>query len=139
VKASYKLLAATFAGVLVGIAANAAVQGQQLNTMYNDPPVYFVSEVNAVTDTDALKRYRAKVGDTLAPFNGHYHFVIRASDVKSLEGDAPPVGVAVIAWDTMDDALAWYNSPAYAAIRPIFQAATKGRRTFIVQGVQPGP
>jgi uncharacterized protein (DUF1330 family) len=138
-KSNYKLLVATCAGILVGIAANVAVQGQQLNTMYNDPPLYFVSEVNAVTDTDALKAYRAKVADTLAPWNGHYHFVIRASNVESLEGDAPPAVIAVIAWDTLDDALAWYNSPPYAAIRPIFQAATKGRRTFIVRGVQPEP
>jgi uncharacterized protein (DUF1330 family) len=139
VKSSYKLFIAIFAGVLVGVAANAAVQGQELNTMRNTAPLYFVSEVNAITDTDALKSYRAKVGDTLAPFNGHYHLVIRASNVQSLEGDAPPVGIAVIAWDSLDHALAWYNSPAYAAIRPIFQAATKGRRTFIVQGVHPEP
>ena len=138
-KPSCRLFVAALVGVLVGVAASATVRGQQLNTMHTEPPLYFVSEVDAVTDSDALKTYRAKVGDTLAPFDGHYHFVIRASNVKSLEGDAPPVGIAVIAWDTMDDALAWYNSPAYAAIRPIFQAATKGRRTFIVQGVQTEP
>jgi uncharacterized protein (DUF1330 family) len=139
VKSNYKLLIAIFAGVLVGSATNAAVQGQQLNTIRNTAPFYFVSEVNAIADTEALKSYRTKVGATLAPFNGHYHFVIRAGDVESLEGDAPPAAIAVVAWDSLDDALAWYNSPAYATIRPIFQAATKGRRTFIVQGVQPSP
>jgi uncharacterized protein (DUF1330 family) len=139
VRSNYKLLIAMVAGILVGFAANAAVQGQQLNTLRNTAPFYFVSEVNAITDTGSLKSYRAKVGDTLAPFSGHYHFVIRAGNVDSLEGVAPPAGVAVIAWDSLDDALAWYNSPAYAAIRPIFQAATTGRRTFIVQGVQPQP
>jgi uncharacterized protein (DUF1330 family) len=137
VKSNYKLLIAVFAGILVGVAANAVVEGQQLNTMYNDPPLYFISEVNGITDAEALKSYRSKVGDSLAPFNGHYHFVIRASTVKNLGGDAPPVGMAVIAWDTMYDALAWYNSPAYAAIRPILQGATTGRRTFIVEGVRP--
>ena len=118
-------------GVFVGIAEVDAVRGQQANSA----PVYFVSEVSAITDAEALKSYRAKVGDTLAPFTGHYFFVVRARDVKNLEDDAPPASVAVMAWDTLDNALAWYNSPAYAAIRPIFQGATKGRRTFLVQGL----
>jgi hypothetical protein len=85
VKSNYKLLIAMLAGVLVGAGANAAAQGQQLNTMQNSAPIYCVSEVNTVTDTDALKSYRAKVGDTLAPFNGHYHFIIRSSNVENIE------------------------------------------------------
>jgi len=139
VKPSYKLFLAIFAGFLAGLGANAAVQAQQLNTMSNAPPFYFVSEVNQITDPEAIKSYRAKVADTLAPFKGHYHFVARTGNVESVEGDAPPMVIAVIAWDTLDDAHAWYNSPAYAAIRPIFQGATKGRRTFIIQGVQAEP
>jgi uncharacterized protein (DUF1330 family) len=40
----------------------------------------------------------------------------------------------VIQFDSSEQAHAWYNSPAYAAIRPVRQAATKGRM-FIVEGV----
>ena len=72
--------------------------------------------------------------ETLTPFNGHYHFVVRGGKTESLDGDAPPKGIVVIQFDSSEQAHAWYNSPAYAAIRPVRQAATKGRM-FIVEGV----
>jgi uncharacterized protein (DUF1330 family) len=53
---------------------------------------------------------------------------------ESLDGDAVPKGIVIIEFDSLEQAHAWYNSPAYEAIRPIRQAATKGRM-FIVEGV----
>jgi uncharacterized protein (DUF1330 family) len=130
VKWNYKLLVAGLAGLLVGVAGNSAIHGQQVKT----PPVYVISEADAITDLTAIKEYGAKVNETLAPFNGHYHFVVRGSKTESLDGDTPPNGIVVIAFDSSERAHAWYDSPAYAAIRPIRQAATKGRM-FIVEGV----
>ena len=72
--------------------------------------------------------------ETLTPFNGHYHFVVRGGKTESLDGDTPPKGIVVIAFDSSEQAHAWYNSPAYAAIRPIRLAAVKGRM-FVVEGV----
>jgi uncharacterized protein (DUF1330 family) len=40
----------------------------------------------------------------------------------------------VIPFGTSEQAHAWYDSPAYAAIKPIRLAAVKGRM-FIVEGV----
>ena len=87
----------------------------------------------ARTDPTGIKEYGAKVRETLAPFNGRYHFVVLGGKTESLDGDAPPKGVVVIAFDTSEQAHAWYDSPAYAAIRPIRLAAVKGRM-FIVEG-----
>jgi uncharacterized protein (DUF1330 family) len=42
----------------------------------------------------------------------------------------------VIAFDSVEKAREWYDSPAYAAIRPIRQSAAKSR-IFIVEGVVP--
>ncbi len=128
-KSNSKLLVGALAGLLIGAAGNRAIHGQQVKT----PPVYLISEADAITDPTAIKEYGAKVGDTLAPFNGHYHFVVRGGKTESLDGDAPPKGIVVIEFDSAEQAHAWYDSPAYAAIRPIRQAATKGRM-FIVQG-----
>jgi uncharacterized protein (DUF1330 family) len=130
VKWNYKLLAAGLAGLLAGIAGNSAIHGQPVKT----PPVYLISEADAITDPAAIKEYGAKVNETLAPFNGHYHFVVGSGKTESLDGDAPPKGIVVIAFDSSERAHAWYDSPAYAAIRPIRQAATKGRM-FIVEGI----
>jgi uncharacterized protein (DUF1330 family) len=130
VKSNYKLLIGVVAGVLAGAVSNHAIHGQQIKI----PPVYLISEADAITDPTALTEYAAKVRETLAPFNGHYHFVVRGGKTESLDGDAPPKGIVVIAFDSSEQAHAWYNSPAYAAIRPIRLAAVKGRM-FIVEGV----
>jgi uncharacterized protein (DUF1330 family) len=131
VKSNYKLLVAGLVGLLAGVSGNSAIHGQQVKT----PPVYVISEANEITDVTSLKEeYIAKVNETLAPFNGHYHFVVRGGKTESLDGDAPPKGIVVIQFDSSEQAHAWYNSPAYAAIRPVRQAATKGHM-FIVEGV----
>jgi len=132
VKSNYKLLIGVVVGVLVGAAGNKAIDGQQVKT----PPAYLISEADAITDPAAIKEYGAKVGETLAPFNGHYHFVVGGGKTESLDGDAPPKGIVVIAFDSFEEAHAWYNSPAYAAIRPLRLAAVKGRM-FIVDGIPP--
>ena len=129
-KSNHKLLVAALAGLLAGAAGNRAIHGQQVKTS----PVYLISEADEITDPVAIKNYGAKVGETLAPFNGHYHFVVRGGKTESLDGDAPPKGIVVIEFDSSEQAHAWYNSPAYAAIRPIRLAAVKGRM-FIVEGV----
>jgi uncharacterized protein (DUF1330 family) len=130
VKSNCKILVAVLAGLLVGAAGNTAIHGQQVKT----PPAYVISEAEAITDFTAIKNYGAKVDETLAPFNGHYHFVVAGGKTESLDGDAPPHGIVVIEFDNSEKAHAWYSSPAYQAIKPIRQAAVKGRM-FIVEGV----
>jgi uncharacterized protein (DUF1330 family) len=132
VKSKYKLLAGVVAGTLAGAASSHAIHGQEVKA----PPVYLISEADVITDPTGVKEYGAKVLETLAPFNGHYHFVVRGGKTESLDGGAPPKGMVIFAFDSAEQAHAWYDSPAYAAIRPIRQAATKGR-TFLVGGVAP--
>jgi len=130
VKSTYKLFIGIVAGILLGAVGNRAIHGQQVKT----PPACVVSEADAITDPTAIKEYGAKVRETLAPFNGHYHFVVRGGKTESLDGDAPPQGIVIIAFDSSEQAHAWYNSSAYAAIKPIRLGAVKGRM-FIVEGV----
>ncbi|HKV62314.1 MAG TPA: DUF1330 domain-containing protein [Candidatus Acidoferrum sp.] len=131
-KSKYKLLVGVVAGALVGAAGSRAIHGQEVKA----PPVYLISEADVITDPTGVKEYGAKVLETLAPFNGHYHFVVRGGKTESLDGGAPPKGIVIFTFDSAEQAHAWYDSPAYAAIRPIRQAATKGR-TFLVDGVAP--
>ena len=127
---SILVVVAVVAALLFGASGNRAIHGQQAKT----PPVCVISEANEITDLTSLKaEYLTKVHETLAPFNGHYHFVVRGGKTESLDGDAPPKGIVVIQFDSSKQAHDWYDSPAYATIRPIRQAATKGRM-FIVEG-----
>jgi uncharacterized protein (DUF1330 family) len=87
-----------------------------------------------ITDPAGLEKYGEKLAETLAPFN--HHFVVRSSKIQVLEGDVPKSRIVVIAFDSVEKARAWYDSPAYAAIRPIRQRAAKSR-IFIVEGLAP--
>jgi uncharacterized protein (DUF1330 family) len=115
-------------GVAIGIVAATVIQARQVKVA----PGYIIAEVE-VTDAAALQKYGAKVPETLASFNHQY--VIRGGKTKSLEGD-PPKGIVVIAFDSMEKAQAWYDSPAYDAIKPIRIGSTKSR-VFIAEGFVP--
>ena len=126
-KTRWKLMLAVLAGVSIGAAGAKAIQAAQEKT----PPGYVVAEVE-VTDIPGMQKYGEKVPETLAPFNHHY--VVRSNKIQSLEGEPPKGGVVVIAFDSVEKAREWYDSPAYAAIRPIRQSAAKSR-IFIVEGL----
>jgi uncharacterized protein (DUF1330 family) len=74
------------------------------------------------------------VPETLAPFNHQY--LVRSSKIQTLEGEPPKGGIVVIAFDSAEKAREWYDSTAYATIRPIRQSAAKSR-IFNVEGVAP--
>jgi uncharacterized protein (DUF1330 family) len=126
---NYKFALTGLAGVLIGAAGAVALHAQQEKV----PPAYVIAEVE-VTDPPTMQKYGANVPETLAPFNHHY--VVRSNKIQSLEGEPPKGGVIIIAFDSVENARAWYDSPAYAAIRPIRQSAAKSR-IFIVEGLPP--
>ncbi len=126
-KTKLKPMFAMIVGILIGVAGGIVIRGQQLKT----PPGYVIAEAE-VTDPAALQTYGAKITETLAPFN--HHFIVSTSKIQGLEGDAPKDRVVIIEFDSAQKAREWYDSPAYAAIRPIRQNATKSR-IFIVEGL----
>jgi uncharacterized protein (DUF1330 family) len=130
-KTNHKLALAVLASASIGAAGGKAIHVQQVKTA----PVYLVSEADAITDFTAIKKYGERVPETLAPFNGHYHFVVGGGKTQGLDGEAPQ-GIVVIQFDSAEQARAWYGSPAYQAIKPIRQSAVKGR-VFLVEGVVP--
>jgi uncharacterized protein (DUF1330 family) len=129
-KTSHKLALAMLASFSIGAAGGRAIPTQQVKT----PSAFIISEADAVTDQTDMKEYGEKVPETLEPFQGHFHFVVGGKP-KSLYGVAPE-GIVVIAFDSAEQARAWYDSPAYKAIRPIRETAVKGRM-FILEGEPP--
>ena len=94
------------------------------------PARAYVVVEGEVTDPEGIKPYAARILDTLAPF--HYEFLTHGDKATSLEGE-PPKNIIVIAFDSADEARAWYDSAAYNAIKPIRQSAAKSRM-YIVEG-----
>jgi len=128
-KANWKVLVGVLAGVLIGVAGGEEIRAQQAKTA----PGYVIAEVE-VNDLATMQKYGAKVPETLAPFNHHY--VILGGNIQALEGEPPKGGIVMIAFDSVEKAREWYDSPAYAAIRPLRQGAAKSR-IFIVEGLPP--
>ena len=126
-----KLALAVLASVSVGAAGDRAIHAQQVKTA----PAYLISEADTIKDLTAIKEYGGKVPETLVPFDSHYHFIVSGSKPQGLDGEAPQ-GIVVIAFDSVEQLRAWYDSPAYQAIKPLRQSAVKGRM-FLVQGVTP--
>ena len=125
-KTKWKVALAVLAGVAIGVAGARTIQAQQAKTK----PGYVIAEVE-VTDPAGLQKYGEKAPQIVASFNGHY--VVRGGAVQALEGEAPKGYVVVIGFESVQKAREWYDSPAYAAIRPFRQSATKSR-IFIVEG-----
>jgi uncharacterized protein (DUF1330 family) len=128
-KTNYKVALASLAGLLIGVGGAKAIHAQQAKT----PPGYVIAEVE-VTDPATMQKYGEKVPQTLAPFNHQY--LVLSDKIQALEGEPPKGGVVVIAFDSAEKAREWYDSPAYAAVRPIRQSAAKSR-IFVVEGLTP--
>ena len=96
------------------------------------PPAYYIAQIELTGDADAfVKNYGSQVGATLAPFGGR--FLVRGTKPIHLEGDLPRSRNAVIQFESLDKAQAWYNSPEYQKLIPERQKLTK-TNSYIVEG-----
>jgi len=127
--ANYKLTCAVIAGLALGVAGATAIYAQQGKVA----PAYLIADVE-VTDPTTFQKYVSGLPATLAPFNGRY--LVRAGRTVTVESSDPPKRVVVIAFDSMEKALGWFDSPAYEAIKPIRHSSAKSR-AFFVEGVVP--
>ena len=101
-------------------------------------PAYYLADFE-LTHPDAIKPYSAQVAATFAPFGGRY--LVRGGTQTLLEGEASGGRLVIIAFDSAAQARAWYDSPAYARLKPIRQAAGKSRVLLVdgLPGAMPAP
>jgi uncharacterized protein (DUF1330 family) len=93
------------------------------------PPAYYISEFE-LTDPEGIRPYSAAVESTFAPFGGRY--VVRGGKVAALEGE-PTKRIIMIAFPSLEQAQAWYDSPRYRELMPIRHRSAKSR-VFIMEG-----
>jgi uncharacterized protein (DUF1330 family) len=53
--------------------------------------------------------------------------------VVSIEGGAPPKNVAIVEWDSLDDAVAFYKSKAWTDLAPERDKSQKTIRRYVVE------
>jgi uncharacterized protein (DUF1330 family) len=123
---------ALLVGISIGLLAAQAIRAQHVKA----PPAYILAEVEkdpTKTEVPATARkYAEEAPKSIAAFGGQY--VVRGGKVQTLEGEAPKGFLAVIAFDSVEKARAWYYSPAYEAIKPIRQNSMKSR-ILLIEGV----
>ena len=113
-------------GAGVGAAVVEGVRAQAKPPAQAKAPAYYISQIELIGDPDAyVKNYASLVAGTVEPFGGR--FLVRGGKVARLEGDTPRPRVAVIVFDNIDKAQAWYNSPAYQKIAPVRQKSGKDK------------
>ena len=123
------LILAMLGSAGIGALGMAALHAQQ--PAARKRPAFYISEFE-VTDPESIKPYSERVESTFAPFSGRY--IVRGGNPISLEGEAARGRFVMIGFDSVEQAQAWYNSSAYAEIRPIRHNSAKSR-AMILEGI----
>ena len=113
--------------------AGAAIGGSVIQGLHAQatPLTYFVADISAVTDTEAVKAIGAKLGPAVAAFGGK--IIARSENITALVGTAPKRFV-VIVFDSLAKAQAWYASAAQKEVSAIIIKAAP-QRNFFVEGM----
>jgi uncharacterized protein (DUF1330 family) len=86
-----------------------------------------------VHDPEGYREYTSQVLATLEPFHGR--FVIRGGANELLEGEWSPGRIVLLEFPSMEQARAWYTSPAYQAILPIRHRFSQAQVFALIEGV----
>jgi uncharacterized protein (DUF1330 family) len=121
---NYKIAIALLAGVAVGGAATQGLHAQAKLKAYSVGEL----EVTGTMDSSYLPAVRnaieASHGHAIRTLNGR---------VVSIEGSPPPKNVAIVEWDSLDDAVAFYKSKAWTDLAPQRDKAQKTIRRYVVE------
>ena len=85
----------------------------------------YVIALLTVTDPEEYAVYRDMVPATIARFGGRY--LARGTDLKVLEGDLEPSRVALLEFESAEQARAWWVSEEYEAAKPYRQRGAISR------------
>ena len=120
-------LAAALAGSLVfGCIGFGALHAQTKTS-----PAFWVTETLEVSDQAAFLNVIKGVPATLQSFGGQY--VVLGGKIAPGEG-SPPRRITIVAFDSMEKAQQWFDSPAATAARAEAQKFAK-IRSYFVEGV----
>lgn len=126
---TWKARAVALAGTMLWITGGTGASAQEKAS--TAPPAYYVAEFE-ITNPEGMKPYSAKVESTFIPYGGH--FVVRGGKYVPLEGNAPKRKRVVIEFESVEKAMAWYNSPEYSELRKLRQQSAN-TDVYVVEGV----
>jgi len=112
-------------------AAFGAVAVNELKAQSKAPGAYGIIDISEITDSEIFtKQLLPKATPPVTAFGGQ--FVVRTENTVAING-TPPKRFVVIAFDSMEKAKAWENSPAQKEVDALREKSTKSR-AFIADG-----
>jgi uncharacterized protein (DUF1330 family) len=122
--AKFRIALAVAAGAAFGAAAIHGLHAQAKSKAYS------VTEIE-VLDTAALAAYVPLVTTTIKAAGGR-NFNTGGGRITAFTGE-PPKRVAIIEWDSLEQAQAYVNSAAWKDLAPQRDKAEKIIRTYVVE------
>jgi uncharacterized protein (DUF1330 family) len=93
-------------------------------------PAYLLVEIE-ITDPELFEEYKRLVAPTIVAFGGRY--LARGGALESLEGGWDPRRLVIIEFPSMERARQWWESDAYAPLKPMRIASARSR-LLLVEG-----
>jgi uncharacterized protein (DUF1330 family) len=124
-KPQYKMMLAVLAGAAVGAAA---VQGLHAQAKLK---AYSVAEIETL-DAGAQSAYLSAARQAIDAAHGR-PLRTAAGRVVFVEGAPPPQSAAIVEWDSVDDAMAFYKSKAWTDLAPQRDKTQKTIRRYVVE------
>jgi uncharacterized protein (DUF1330 family) len=117
--------------LLAGVAIGAvAVEGLHAQAK---PKAYTITETQTL-DATAQAEF-AKTATAAIQSAGGHPLRTGGGKIVALDGAAPPPRVVLTEWDSLDQALAFYKSKAWADLAPLRDKATKAIRRYVVEAI----
>jgi len=123
-KSTLKLVISLLAGIAIGGAALNGLHAQA------KPPAFTIAEIEVI-DPTGFQDFAKRNGAGMTAAGGRV-LALRGRIVTS-EG-TPPKGIALIAWDSLDQATEYFNSPTFNVLIPLRDKSAKVR-LFHVEGL----
>src|SRR5262249_23265974 len=123
-KTRYTVALSMIVGAALGGAAIQGLHAQAKLKAYSVGEVELIGTLPSDYLPAARKAIEAAHGRALRTVNGR---------VVSIEGPPPPKNVAIVEWDSVDDALAFYKSKAWNDLAPRREKAQKTIRRYVVE------
>lgn len=124
-RSNYKIAMVLLAGVAIGAIA---VEGLHAQAKLK---AYAVSE-SEILDASAQATFLVAARKAIDTAHGR-SLHTAAGRVVQIEGEPAPKSVGIVEWNSVDDAVAFYKSKAWADLAPQRDKAIKVTRRFVVE------
>lgn len=125
-RSNFKIAMVLLTGVAIG-----AIAVQGLHAQSAKLKAYAVSE-SEILDASAQAAYLTAARKALEAAHGR-SLHTGAGRVVQIEGGSPPKSVGIIEWNSVDEAVAFYKSKAWADLAPQRDKAVKVTRRYVVE------